>query len=65
MNQKQRTKLELIRVEGIWRMLLKKISDEKQLTNWIDHVTNTSTYTDSKLKHITNPRATSDALESL
>lgn len=43
MNQKQRTKLELIRIEGIWRMLLKKIKDESQLATWVDNVTNTST----------------------
>jgi len=43
MDQKQRTKLELIRIEGIWRMLLKKIKDEVQLTSWVDSVTNAST----------------------
>jgi hypothetical protein len=43
MNKKQRTKLELIRIEGIWRMLQKKIKDEEQLTTWVDNVTNTST----------------------
>lgn len=43
MNQKQRTKLELIRIEGICKMLLKKIKDEAQLTAWVDNATNTST----------------------
>ena|GEM_PF-834968 len=43
MNIKTQTKLELIRIEGIWRMLLKKITDETQLKNWVDNVTNTST----------------------
>ncbi len=41
MNIKQRTKLELIRIEGICRMLLKKI-DEEQLINLVENVTKTS-----------------------
>ena len=43
MDTKQRTKLELIRIEGIWRMLLKKVKDDDQLSIWVDNVTGVST----------------------
>lgn len=41
MNINQRTKLELIRIEGICRMLLQKIKEE-QLINLVESVTKTS-----------------------